>query len=308
MEIRTTRNSRETGSQERPSPPERGQYLRRKATQRLRKSQTTTRRLAAWLALAGRMAFLVFLLAFGVALFHYAYNSDMFILRTVTFEGTVNAPVGKLEEEVRRIFPRNLLHIRLQDIRRHVESDPWVKRAEIRRILPSGLKIQVEERVPSTLVELGGSLMICDDEGILLALYGPAYGKLDVPVFKGLMGEDPAGYRLHQQENSHRVRLARTMLAELEGGSPALSRRVSEVDLSDRSNLRILLVDDTTEIFLGDRDFLKRMRSLLANMDSYLQLRERYGEIVSVDLRFDGQIIYRPPGDSAGIQSRAEAP
>ena len=56
----------------------------------------------------------------------------------------------------------------------------------------------------------------------------------------------------------------------------------------------MLLVDDTAEVLLGDRDFLKRFRTLMSNLNQYRELKSQYSEIASVDLRFDGQIIYRP--------------
>jgi hypothetical protein len=98
--------------------------------------------------------------------------------------------------------------------------------------------------------------------------------------------------------------LGRKMLADLESGSPAFSRAVSEVDLSDRSNLRILLVDDLAEISLGDRDFLKRFRTLMSNLSQYQEVKAQY-EIGSIDLRFDDQIIYRPRG---GAKKPPETP
>ena len=58
--------------------------------------------------------------------------------------------------------------------------------------------------------------------------------------------------------------------------------------------IKVLLVDDTAEVFLGNRDFLKRFRTLMSNLNQYRELKSQYSDIASVDLRFDGQIVYRP--------------
>jgi hypothetical protein len=129
---------------------------------------------------------------------------------------------------------------------------------------------------------------------VLLDAYDPKYGKLDIPVFRGLMGESVEKYRLHQEENSRRIRLGWQLLTELEGSSPNFTRMISEVDLSDTTNVRVLLMDDTVEIFLGDKDFLKRFSTFMSNMDQYRELRSEYQDIATVDLRFEGRIIYRP--------------
>jgi len=59
------------------------------------------------------------------------------------------------------------------------------------------------------------------------------------------------------------------------------------------------LVDDTAEILLGDRDFLKRFQTLMSNLKQYEELKSQYDEIASVDLRFEGQIVYRPRANPA---------
>ena len=137
------------------------------------------------------------------------------------------------------------------------------------------------------IIEFRSELMLADKDGIMLDRYDPKYGKLDVPVFKGVLGEDAESYRLYQEENSARIRQGLQMLAEIESGSPEETRKISEVDISDRENLKILLVDDTAEVYLGEKDYLKRFRSLMDNMQQYQELKNQYTEIESIDLRFE---------------------
>ncbi len=294
MEIKTTKIAREPAKPDIVPPPEKSQYLRRKTAQRIRQSPAATRRLAALFLLFGKLLLLTLLVIFGYSVYDYAYKSDKFVLRRITFEGSKQADTPSLEKTIRQSFPRNLLQIDLEELRGRIEAEPWIRRAEIRRVFPSDLVISIEERIPSVILELKGELALTDDEGILLDRYETKYGKLDVPVFKGLLGENAEQYRLNQEENSARIKLGRRMLAELEEGSTAFSKSISEVDLSDRTDIRVLLVDDAAEIHLGDRDFLKRFRTLISNMPQYQELKSQYSEIASIDLRFEGQIIYRP--------------
>ena len=66
-----------------------------------------------------------------------------------------------------------------------------------------------------------------------------------------MLGENAEDYRLYQEENSDRIHLGLKMLSELESGCLALTQKISEVDISDPENLKILLVDDTAEVILG---------------------------------------------------------
>ena len=292
MEIKTTKSSKEPSD----SAPEKGHSLRRKTVQRAYRS--LPRRLVSVLPVLGQLTLLALLAAFFASLRHYVYTSENFNLRSVTFEGCKQLNTKALEQKIRRSSRKNLLKIDLKELRSLVEAEPWVKQAEIRRILPSDLVIYVEERVPSVILEIKGALMLADDEGALLDKFDTRYGKIDVPVFRGFLGNNPESYKLHQEENSARVQLGRRMLAELEDGSSAFAGSISEVDLSDANDVKLLLVDDTAEIHMGDADFLKRFRTLMSNMSQYQELKAQYNEIASIDLRFDGQIIYRPTKSS----------
>ena len=281
-------------------------YLRRKNVQQVRKSQSAGRTLLRAGKLAGKLCVGAMVLAFLVSVFIYAFTSDKFSLRTVTFKDCRNVNTRQLEDIIRKEFPSHLMQIDLKQLRSRLEQETWCRRAEIRRVLPSELVIYVQERVPSVILEINGELMIADEDGILLDKYDPRYGKLDVPVFKGFSGNDAEGYRQNQDENAERIQMGLRMLADLESGSTAFTRGISEVDLSDKDNVRITLVDDTAEIHLGDRDFLKRFRKLMDNLGRYRELKAQGYEIATIELRFDGQIIYRPR-KSTGAQPVATA-
>jgi hypothetical protein len=49
---------------------------------------------------------------------------------------------------------------------------------------------------------------------------------------------------------------------------------------------------------------LKRFRALMENMKKYEELKNQYTEIESIDLRMDGNIIYRPRRASAGNKTK----
>jgi cell division protein FtsQ len=287
-------------------PPEKSRPSQRKTAEKWHMSYNIRRRLATTLKLAGKVCLFAAALGLLLGSIFVAYTSAIFTVRDIAFEGCKRADVRKLEDIIRGEFSSHILRIDLPSLRDRLEKEPWVRQVEVRRILPSDLIVSVQERTPAAILEIHGELMVADVEGILLDRYQPNYGKLDVPVFKGLVGEDAAGYRMYQEENAARVKLGLKMLAELDAGSPSYAGQISEVDISDRSNLKLLLVDDTPELIVGDRDFLKRFGRFVSNTDGYRQAKLKYGEMTSIDLRFDGEIVYhtrRPPlGGSAPVR------
>ncbi len=299
MDIRTARIAKELEDPDAAPSPDKSLYLRKKATPHIRKSYHVNRVVLRGLRLGAQVTLGLGVAGLAVWMAIYAYSSERFTLKTIGFAGCRHLDCAALEASLRKELPVHTLQVDLERLRERIERETWVRRAEIRRILPSELDIYVQERVPLVILELRGELMLADEEGVLLDKYGSRYGKLDVPVFKGFLGNGPEGYRQNQEENAERVRLGLRMLAELESGSSDYTRNISEVDLSDMSDVRIILVDDTAEIQIGDRDFLKRFNKLMANVKEYQELKGQYGEFASVDLRFESQIAYRRR-DAAG--------
>lgn len=291
MEFKTDR-SREDRDIEIVPPPDRARPQRKKTNQKLGKGAIAGRRFVAVIKAFGKLCVFLLMAVFMLSVFIYAYTSEKFNLRTVTFLGCKELDPTRLEEVVRQSFPANILRIDLRLLKARLEQETWVRQVEIRRVLPSDLIIYVEERTPSIILELRGELMIADRDGTLLDAYDPKYGKLDVPVFKGVLGEDADSYRLYKEENAARIRQGLSMLNEIDAGSSLYSHNISEIDISNQSNLKILLVDDTAEVLLGDKDYLKRYRMLMDNLSRYQELKSKGNDIATVDLRFGRKIIY----------------
>ncbi len=289
--------------QERRTAPTAGRNTpaRKKASRKIGKNRLTGRRVLSTLRTGGKIGGILLISAMILYACIRIYNSETFHLDDVIIYGCKEAESAKLEQVVRDNVPGNILQVELSLLQKQLEQARWIRHVEIRRVLPSSLVLHVEERVPSVILEMSGRLMIADDDGILLDAYAPRYGKLDVPVFKGIVGKDPESYRQYQQENTERIRHALNMLSEIESGSPDYAKKISEVDISDRNNLKIMLVDNTAEIYLGKEDYLNRFRALLES-DQYQKFKNQYLNIPVVDLRFDRQIIFR------GINSVSGSP
>jgi cell division septal protein FtsQ len=299
MEIKTTR-SREALNARVVTPPDKGNPARRKAGRKLAgKNRVAGRRFVSTLKILGKVGAFLLILAFMLSVFVYAYTSEKFNLRQVTFYGCKELNKRELEEVIRKDFPANILRIDLQKLKERLEKETWAKRVEIRRVLPSDLIIYVEERTPSVILELHGELMVADQDGTMLGRYDPRFGKLDVPVFKGVLGDDAEDCKLYQEENATRIHQGLVMLSQIEAGLPHATQKISEVDISDPENLKILLVDDTAEVYLGEKDYLKRFRTLMSNLGEYQKLKDQYTEFVSIDVRFDNQIVYLPKRENA---------
>jgi cell division protein FtsQ len=290
MEIKINKPRDIQGAKNTP-PPEHARRTRKKTVQKIGKGTVAVRRLASFFKILAKSAVVLLIALFLLSIFVYAFTSDKFNLQTITFYDCKQSKPKQLEEIIRRNFPSNILRIDLHRLKTRLEKETWIKRVEIQRILPSDLVINIQERSPSAILEINGELMLADSDGTLLDTYDPVYGKLDSPVMKGFLGKDAEGFRHNREENAARIRQALDMIAEIESESLSDAGRISEIDVSDPANLKIMLVDDYAEINLGEKDFSKRFRKLMENLSVYQEVKNN-NEIDSVDLRVPGQIGY----------------
>ena len=224
----------------------------------------------------------------------FAFTSDTFLLRDINISGCRHQSAGSLENIIREEFPANILRIDLDNARRRLEKETWVRSIEIHRVLPSLLVVHIQEREPAVLLEIGDVQMMADGEGVLLGAYKREYGKIESPIFKGFEGGNFDGYMKNYEENAERIQRGVSMLAEIAAEMPLAVRDISEIDISEWNNLKILMNDDPVEIFMGNGNYVKRFAGFIGDpTKKYQELKNQGIQVAQIDLSNDGQIVYK---------------
>jgi cell division septal protein FtsQ len=180
----------------------------------------------------------------------------------------------------------NIVFADLGAWRRRLLASPWVRDAAFRRALPSRVEVVVSEREPIAIGRIFGELYLVDDRGAVIDQYGPQYGDLDLPIVDGLASQQAGGTMVDPVRADLAVRLITSLQSD-----PGVAGVVSQVDVSDVHNAKVILNGDAALIYLGRDRFLTRMQTYLQLASA---LRQRVPEIDYVDLRFDGRIYVRP--------------
>jgi cell division protein FtsQ len=83
------------------------------------------------------------------------------------------------------------------------------------------------------------------------------------------------------------------MVRELDSSGAHYSQALSEVDLSDPEDVKVLAADSNGEVLvhLGSGNYLQRYKTYVTHVQ---QWRQQFDRLESVDLRYDGQIIVNP--------------
>jgi cell division protein FtsQ len=198
-----------------------------------------------------------------------ASASAFFALRTVDVSGAARASSEQIEATVRRAAgPVGVWRADLEAIRADVERQPWVRSAVVARVLPSGLRVRIVERLPRAVVRTSnGRLTWVDDDGFIV---GTVAATDQMPAFF-LRGWDENDGAATRAENRQRV--AKFLELQNEWTAAGLAARVSELNLDDPRDVRAQLAgaDSQVEVRLGRDDLTKRLRQALQALDEQRQ-------------------------------------
>ena len=211
--------------------------------------------------------------------------SRLLAVDRIVVHGTTRLSSGELEVLLHGIRGRNLLRIDLDDYRRRVLDSPWVADVSLWRRLPSTIEVRVIERVPMALARLGDHLYLVDRTGIIVDEFGPQYQEFQLPIIDGLIA--PPGASSKMAPDGDRARLAARFVDAM-AAAPELRRRLSQVDVSDARNAKVLLDGDLAWLYTGDEAFAERLQSYVEIAPA---LQERFSEIDYVDMRFYPRIF-----------------
>ncbi len=225
----------------------------------------------------------------GVMLKHYLERDARFrIAGTEDIQAT-----GLTEVSRAQMLPvfgedigRNIFYVPLSERRRELEQISWIEHATVMRLLPDQIRVAVVERQPVAFTRQGQQIGLVDANGVLLSMSAATMAKrhYSFPVLTGIDPGDPAAAR------RERVALYLRLMSELDAGGKHNSEQISEIDLTDPEDARVLMPEQGGDILahFGEDHFLERYQRYRAHIAEWRQL---YPHLASVDLRYDNQVV-----------------
>lgn len=201
-------------------------------------------------------------------------------VRIVEVRGNRFLSEGEVRELLGPADGANILSLDIVDLKRRLRASPWLEDASVRRTLPDTLQVDVREREPLALAEVG-RLYLMDAEGDLIDLYGARTSGFDLPIVRGLRGLP------EEQRRDRAVRVA-GLLHEL----GELQAEVSEVEVESSGDLRLVLRRGGEILRLGAPPFKPGVATFLSMRR---ELTERCPRAEYFDLRFRGRIFAKEP-------------
>jgi cell division protein FtsQ len=193
---------------------------------------------------------------------------------------------------------RNIFFVPLAERRRQLEQIPWIRRATVMRFLPNQIRVDVVERQPVAFVRQGQQIGLVDANGVLLDMSPQAMARhrYSFPVINGIDARDTLAAR------KARMAVYQRLIADLDSGSRHFSEQISEIDLTDPEDARVLMPEPGRDILahFGQEKFLERYQRYKTHIADW---RQQYPNLAAVDLRYDQQVVLEMAPGAGGTQS-----
>ncbi len=280
---------------ERPPPVEEREvqeeeaFLRARRRVPVRKGILPKSRMARVGLAAGMLASIAALLLISIAVRNFLEHDPRFRIETsssIQILGNSQVTRSELLAVFGSDIGRNLFFVPLAERRAALETVPWVQHATVMRLLPNQLRVSVVERTPIAFVRVGNEVGLVDANGVILTMPAAmmAAKHFSFPVVAGIEAKDSLSTR------AARMRLYQKFLADLDASGEKISEQLSEVDLSNPEDVRVVVPAAGNDILLhlGDEDFLARFHSY---QQHFAEWHQQYPHLASVDLRYDRQVV-----------------
>ena len=197
-----------------------------------------------------------------------------FGVKRVTVDGRKNATDAAITAALGAGPDTLMLAFDTDAAKARLEAVPWIRHAQVMRLLPSTLQVVIEEREPYAVWQNKGKTFVVDDRGAVLAPALPqAYPDLPLVVGEGAAENAAALYAILEPYED----LKRRMLAALRVGDRRWTLKL-------RTGTEIMLPDGNVEMALDALTKLERERSVL----------ER--DLAAIDLRLLDRVTLRMRG------------
>jgi len=224
------------------------------------------------------------------ALYHYGEHSWRFRIESsddIEIAGLGNVTRAQVMEVLGEDIGRNIFFVPLGERQKQLEQIPWVQSASVMRFVPNRVRIEIHERNPVAFARIGSRISLIDSDGTLMDLPSGHKKKFSFPVILGMNTSEPQSTRAAQMKTYNQL------VSDLDSGGAHYSQNLSEVDLSDADDVKVLASDPGGEVLvhLGSSQFLDRFKIYVSHVQEW---RQQFARLDSVDLRYEHQIVVNP--------------
>ena len=228
---------------------------------------------------AVRVAFQLLLLALfffiGYRVYARLLEDPLFRVREVEVEGNRKVPRETILSLIELEGMPNLFTLRLREVAKRLELNPWIEQVKVRKVFPNKIWIQIEERKPIAILQLE-ELYYIDTKGVIFSPVGDR-DKFNYPFLTGLtrqaLEKDPV-------EAKHLIMKALEFLRIVNKEKVFSPEEISEIHMEKVFGIQYFTKTEGVEVRMGWEHFGEKLRRLSI---IWSDLRKRGLSVVSID-------------------------
>lgn len=152
------------------------------------------------------------------------------------------------------VMGTNIFQMSIIKIEENIEKAPYVKNAIVKRVLPSTIKIEIEEREIKAYVDYIGAYMCIDETGFCVDSIKKDQKQENIPIVRGINPVDSTqGFIVGEMLNSDdsiKVQRVSNLLNLIEKNE--LNIKISEIDVNEKDNVTVMINNGDIKINFGD--------------------------------------------------------
>ena len=209
-----------------------------------------------------------------------AMFSPLFNIKTIEVQGNEKITENEIISLSQIQINENTFQLNKGEIKKKIKENAYINKVTIKRKLPSGIIITVEERKPAYLLEYGGGYLYLDKQGYFLEI---AQEKLELPILQEASTDTTefvVGNRLNEKDLEKLPILARIMeLAQVN----SMDSLITRIDIREKEDIKLIFETKQKTAYLGDSS---NLNTKILTIKSILEKEEgKAGEIfVNMDL------------------------
>ena len=194
--------------------------------------------------------------------------NNSFQIKNVIIKGSEKSNISEIEKNVTE-FKGNLIGLNFNSIKEIVESTEWVKRASIKKVLPSTLKINVTENDPYAIYFQEGKSFLIDLDGSIITEINLNNYEDDLLFVRG--------------ENS--PELLEQLIRDISIAFPNLTQTLEEVEFIEKRRWNLKL-NNKLLVKLPDENIQQSLKNLKQLFEEQEVMESN---IIEIDLRIQGR-------------------
>ncbi|WP_303722339.1 cell division protein FtsQ/DivIB [Malonomonas rubra] len=221
----------------------------------------------------------------GFLLVQLLLASDLFRIEQICVQGGRHLSVEQVVAQSDIKPGVNTFSLDLDLIGRKVAENPWVSEAKVQRIFPKQIEIQIEERVPVAIINLGYLYYLGNRGEVFKVL--EADDSLDFPVVTGF---DYQKIEQRNQQSAEDLQQVVALLLELQQREKFGLQQISEVHREKSGGFALFTLEGGVKVRLGREAFGNKLDRLER---IYAELQPRLPILDYIDLNVDEKVIVR---------------